>query len=420
MDIATAKEEVYLAWSNVQLGNIPDNWDIDQKAYALREELQKSDSSAKAVVDGSVIKVTYKGCEVPIYIMTTSSAVYSYKGEYNFNGSDYLNTDVCLYSKENINKNFLISFNIVSVARDNVDHNTILSSMDESGTPWPGHNVKIYIKNSAPQITLESNSNISSTGDAIIPSRVTNVRIIRINHKLYYSFDNQQCIQINDYTGFTNTFNTPVTFGAGLDENNSPFRFFKGTLSDITIKFISDEASIEYYNPSAKRMKIVYEHPDLYGFNGETDYIDTGLSMFTRETISKDFEISFKIEYIESGYENQAALVNGKYENQSVNYPGFVYRLYSANSAIKLEAKGGTGSSVSNSQSSVKEVKISRINQKLYLSINEGVAREIYDFTAFSNYFDVPITIGCSLNNGTTPFRFFKGALSDIIVKVEE
>jgi len=420
MNIAAAKEEVYLAWSNVQMGNIPDNWDIDQKAYALREELQKTDASAKAIAEDSIIKVTYKGCEVPIYIMTTSSAVYSYKGECTFDGNNYLNTDVCLYSKENINKNFLISFNIVNVANGNVNHSTILSSMDESGTPWPGHNVKIYIKNNAPQITLESNSNTSSTGDAVIPSKVVNVRIIRINHKLYYSFDNQQCIQVNDYTGFTNTFDTPVTFGAGLDENNNPFRYFKGTLSDITIKFISEEASIQYYNPPAKRMKTVYEHPDLYVFDGETDYINTSLSMFTRETIAKDFEISFKIEYIESGYENQASLVNGKYENKGANYPGFVYRLYTADSTIKLEARGGTGSVASNSQAAVKEVRISRVNQKLYLSINEGLAREIYDFTSFSNYFDVPITIGCSFNNGTTPFRFFKGALSEIVVKVEE
>lgn len=35
--------------------------------------------------------------------------------------------------------------------------------------------------------------------------------------------------------GFSAYFNVPVTFGAGLDGSGNPFRYFKGTLSNMEI-----------------------------------------------------------------------------------------------------------------------------------------------------------------------------------------
>ena len=55
----------------------------------------------------------------------------------------------------------------------------------------------------------------------------------------------------------------------------------------------------------------------------------------------------------------------------------------------------------------------------MYLSINNGQKKEVYDFTNFTNYHNVPLTIGAALRNGT-PIRLFKGTLSNIVVKVEK
>ena len=355
--------------------------------------------------------VTYKGEK------SNGIEIYSFEDEYVFDGTNYLDTGISLYSEENINKNFEMSFNIVNIANDNVNQNTIVSSMDESGSPWPGHNVKVMVESGKQRVKIESNSNTSSTGDVYAPDNITNIKIIRIDNKLYYSFDGNSCKQINNFTGFTDTFDSPITFGAGFDEKNKLRRFFKGTLSNIKIKILDDDVSIEDYNPPEKPLITAYEHKEPYTFNGSSDYINTGLCMFTKDNIDKDFVVSFKIDSILSGYVNQAVLVNVKLEKNP--YPGFVYRLYTSGSTIKFESKAGTGDGASNKQSEVQYVKISRINRKMYLSINDSLEKEVYSFVDFNNYYSVPLTIGAALDGNGNPFRFFKGTLSNILVKVQ-
>ena len=338
---------------------------------------------------------------------------YEYNGEYVFDGTNYIDTQVCLYSNDNIDRPFLVSFDIDSVG-NNSDGSTICGSVDESDSTLPGHIVRF----DNGSIQLESNSNTSTAGDIVIPNGVKNVRIARVNNLLYYSFDGQPFTQINNYTGYTDCFDTPVTFGASLDENSDPHNYFEGTLSDLLVEFLDDNITINDLN-QRKVLSTVYKHEGAKTFNGTSDYIDTGLSMFKSDTAkSKDFEISFTIDEIASGYVNQATIVNCK--DESVNtYPGFVYRLYTAGTA-KFEARAGSGSGASNSQSTVHNVKIARKSGKMYLTINNGVEKEVYDFNGYSGYFDVPITIGASINAQGQPFRFFKGTLSNIVVKVQE
>lgn len=348
------------------------------------------------------------------------NAAYSYEGEYVFTGENYINTNVYLYNQENMSKNFLISFDIEEVSDVNINHSTLLSSMDESGNPFYGHNVKVSVSGNNKQTKFESNSNTSSTGDVYIPSTVKNIRIIRINNILYYSFDGADCVRINNYNGFTGYLeDVPVTFGAALDGSNNPFRYFTGTLSNMLVCFVGDDAKIDDFNPEKEEMEVRYAYNGEYVFNGTSDYINTGLSLFTRETFGKDFEISFNIVSVESDFENQSTIVNAKNEKVT-SYPGFVYRLYQDKKLIKFEAKAGSGSGSSHKISDVQSVKISRIDSEMYLSINGATPVKVYDYTNFSNFFDVPITIGASLNNQGQPFRYFKGTLSNIIVKVEK
>ena len=319
---------------------------------------------------------------------------YRYDGEYVFTGSNYINTNICLYSDENINRNFLISFDIIEVDPDNVNHNTLLNSMNESGSPWYGNNVKVSGSGSSKSVKFESNSNTSSTGDVFIPSSVKNVRVIRIDHKLYYSFDRGPCIKINDYTGFTGTFDIPVMFGASLDGKLKPFRYFTGTLANMSVSFLSDNAIIGDFDEYQKTEKIVYANSGPVTMDGETDYIDTGLQLFNMENFYKDFEISFTIDSVEDGNVNQATIINMKNE-RITTYPGFVYRLYQQkDNTIRFEAKVGTGSGATNKIPDVSTVKISRIDSKMYLSINGGPDNQVYDYTNFNSFFDVPLTIG--------------------------
>ena len=345
-----------------------------------------------------------------------SDVVFDYPGSYYFDGTNYINTNIYLYSEENVNRNFMMSFNIESIGENNQNHSALANSMDESGKPWPGHVVKITANNT---VLFESNSNTSGEGNIPISSSVKNVRIFRLNNYMYVSFDGDYLIRVNDYNGFTDTFDIPVMFGASLDGNKNPFRFFNGTLSDMHVEFLSDEAEVEDFNPQKEELKVAYQHDGPYTFDGESDYIDTGLTLFSADKANKDFEISFNIDSIADGYVNQATIVNAKNE-RITSYPGFVYRLYIKDKTVKLEAKAGTGSGATNKQSDVQSVKISRIDSIIYISINGGTYKQAYDFTGFTNFFDVPLTIGASLDKNGNPFRFFKGTLSDIIVKIEQ
>lgn len=417
LNFEKAKEEIQYAWSGIQIDGAIRGWDNEIKADALQTELRKKDDEATAIHDGNNIIVNYLGYETIINCndsLIIETGGFDYDEERSFDGGTFINTGVSLYSDENIHKNFIIELNIDEIYDGNVHHNTLLSSMDESGSPWPGHNVKVVVEGGKTKIKFQSNSNNNSEGDVTIPNNVKNVRIIRIGDKLYYSFDGGDFILINDYTGFTDTFDLPVTFGAALGPDNKPFRYFKGKLSNMSVKFLSDNAKIEQFN----KLKTVYEYAGNYRFNGTSDIINTGLCMFTEENIDKDFEISFNIEEIESGYVNQATVVNAKWEKNP--YPGFVYRLYVDSETIKFESKGGSGSGATNKQKDVKSVKLSRVNRIMYLSINNGESKHVYDFTDFTNFYNVPLTIGASLQEDGTPFRYFKGTLSNIVIKVAD
>ena len=347
-----------------------------------------------------------------------SDEVYNYNGSYTFNGNNYINTNVYLYSEETVNRNFIISFNIDSVSDSNINHSTLMNSMNESGRPWSGHVVKVSKTQNLDSVLFQSNSNTSDNGDVVIDSTVRNVRIIRINHILYCSFDGNKCFRINNYTGFTDTFDIPVYFGASNDGYGNVFRYFTGTLSDMSISFLDDDVTIDDFNPQ-DNMVVAYQHDGPLVFNGTSDYINTNFYPFTTTNVHKDFEVSFTINSIDSDIVNQGTIVNAKDESNNA-YPGFVYRVYPSNNTIKLEAKCATGSGASNSLSSVHKVKIERINDIIYLTINDGERKTAYDFTSFTKYFNRPMTIGCSLNSSGNPFRFFKGTLSNILVKVEQ
>ena len=116
---------------------------------------------------------------------------------------------------------------------------------------------------------------------------------------------------------------------------------------------------------------------------------------------------------------SQASLVNAKFENESVNYPGFVYRLDSNLNNLELTARGGTGNPVTKPKNAVQSVKISRIDGILYIKINNEKEKQAYDFTSFNNFFNTELTIGSSLQNGQV-FRGFKGVLSNIVVRMEQ
>lgn len=423
---AEIKEEVYIAWNSAQTDGIHNGWDLSKKVDQLENELKGKDKNVHAMrrENEQILDVSYRNqvTEIPLTNEYEQEEELDqnfngkiYKGEHSFNGEDFLNTEICLYSEENINKNFEISFDIINVGGANVFRSTLLSSMNESGSPWPGHNVKITEEGT---LKIESNSNTSSTGDISIPASTKNVKIVRINHILYCSFDGRKCVKLNDFTGFTDYFDVPVTFGGALDGNNNPMRYFYGTIANMYIKFLDDDITIDEYNPKKKPMLTLYSHKDAKVFDGQTNIV-TQFKLFDLDHIDKDFEVSFNIDEIDIDHDEQATFINGKYEDGN-KYPGFAFRI-TTDKNIEFTSKGGKDvNKIKMPQDDVKSVKLRRSDRKIYVSINDEEEIEVYDYTTFKLFHNIPLTIGSSLSgDGITGFRYFKGILSDITIKVE-
>ena len=151
-------------------------------------------------------------------------------------------------------------------------------------------------------------------------------------------------------------------------------------------------------------------------------FVDSGVALFSTANYRKDFEIGFTIvELAQPQLVNQGTLVNSKYENSNLNYPGFVYRSYSTGPDFELTGRFSNGdpATFTTAGSNLHRVKIVRENQVLKYSINDGAFTTWYDVSGNTHRFDTNVWFGASAqSNGTTPQRFLTGKLTDMYVKL--
>jgi len=414
----------------------------------LQERLRKFDG--KATVSGAtdddenedIINVSYKGYTFSINLegqssepISTIEYAYYNAGPVEFTGKqeDVINTGVCLYTTENVNKDFIMTYTIDSASNDNVDRNAIMSSMNEAASPWPGHNTKVAVSGSKKELKFESNSKNNSAGDVTIGNITdtpVDIVVMRTDHKLYFSKNGEEYIEVNDFTDTNNNYihDTPVSFGGILKKKNGEYqpdsRYFKGTLSNMTIQFLNKQENNNNDDTPQKSFTVAYRHAGKYTFDGSSStVINTGLQLFTQANMDKDFEMSFTVDSIDSANVEQATLVNMKDESQTNIWPGYCFRKSGNN--LQSTAKGGSGLDKTYAISTIEgsSIKISRVDRIMYITINNGTPEQVYDFTTFNKYHSVPLTLGGSIEKyvGDVPqyFRCFKGTISDITVKVQ-
>ena len=151
-------------------------------------------------------------------------------------------------------------------------------------------------------------------------------------------------------------------------------------------------------------------------------FVDSGVALFSTANYQKDFEIGFTIvELAQPQLVNQGTLVNSKYENSGLNYPGFVYRSLSTGPNFELTGRFSNGdpTAFTTAGSNLHRVKIVRENQVLKYSINDGAFTTWYDVSGNTHRFDTNVWFGASAQaNGTTPQRYLTGKLTDMYVKL--
>lgn len=265
----------------------------------------------------------------------TLYAIYAHEKYINnndivFDGTNYIDTGVYLFNEKNINRDFEVSFEIKERG-SNSQYATMMSTMNEAGSPWPGIVYRIW---SSTQDQLAANTSSTKKDNKYTTTSVQKVTLKRICGILYLQFNDGVNTQIMDLSLINTPFEVPVTFGASLDANKNPFRYFTGTLSNLKVILMDSQAG-----------KIKF---DKNGGTG-TDFSQI-VSPDTTVTLTKNT-------YTKTGYEfdcwNTKADGSGiRYENQAsvtnIVNAGEIITLYAQwkkfGYTVKFNANGGTGS----------------------------------------------------------------------------
>ena len=165
-------------------------------------------------------------------------------------------------------------------------------------------------------------------------------------------------------------------------------------------------------------------HTEEFVCTGST-YVDTGIKLYTSEhdDYLKDYEVGFTIEsYVPSQQVNQAVFFNAKKENQSEKWPGIVFRRDSNKNSLEITESINHGDKVSQIISNYTlplEVKIYRIDNVIYYSIDGGVTKTaLQDTTNNTQLFDTNAFFCAGDDGSGGAQRFLKGTISNYYINV--
>lgn len=150
-----------------------------------------------------------------------------------FDGTNYVDTGVALFSSSNINRDFEVIVNVASTSWTS-NQETIFAAMYEV-RPWPGF---VFRRNSS-----YNQFQVAATADVVqIPTGSIighDFHIARINSLYYYWFDDDSNSKV-DFTSVVDAtpFEQTATFGAGMQSNGTPFRYWRGTIRYAKIKWL--------------------------------------------------------------------------------------------------------------------------------------------------------------------------------------
>ena len=173
---------------------------------------------------------------------------YTHLESIEFDGvDDYLDTGVNLFSEDNLNKDFDLSYDIDYIDENHVRTSgiqqiSIMNSKDESISTYPGFVMRFNTGNPTKMIINSRWGNNSKAVEFLSSNIPIHVYIKRRNGVVTVS-GTWEGGSLDETTIFNQanwklTSYAPknVVFGSAYDANGNPFRFFKGILSNISIK----------------------------------------------------------------------------------------------------------------------------------------------------------------------------------------
>ena len=151
-------------------------------------------------------------------------------------------------------------------------------------------------------------------------------------------------------------------------------------------------------------------------------YIDTQVGLYNSINHDKDFEVGFTIvSYNSADNINRATLVHSKAEIVT-RYPGFTFRKKDTTNNFLLQSRETQSSNAEYTiaSSSVQNVKIYRISNSIYYSINDGEKTKLNDLNQYNPVFDLTTWFGGAPKDESALVadRLFIGTLSNMYIKL--
>ena len=198
----------------------------------------KADGSGQSYQDKEIVSnLASVNGTVDLYAIYEKDS-YKHNGDISFDGNNYVNTEMFLFSKKNIHRDFELSFEIKNIA-NNRKQDTIVSAIDETGGPWPGFVFRVA-SNNANQLEMAANSTRGNEVELKYDrDSAKKVFIRRVNDVLYIKINDGAEERVIDYSNISKEFYAPLVIGASLNGSFKPQRQITGTLSNISVRFLN-------------------------------------------------------------------------------------------------------------------------------------------------------------------------------------
>ncbi len=264
-------------------------------------------------------------------------------------GSNYIDTGIFMFNKENVEKDFIVKFTVEEnngfTPGSDIKFGTIFTDMNETGDPFPGLH---FYSTDNDHYTMNINNTTGIRVKDEHTGYVTGQEVVIKKHrgKVYYSYDGGPDIEVNDFRELNINYQRSASFCAGRNANGVWYRFFKGDISNMSIELIEpayytlrfygnggvgamlDQKVKLGYNETINSNEFINYDGSFRGWNTEPD--GSGTSFADNDTITSDLGVEGAIVklYAQWGppYHYQihfdANGGTGTMDNQELNVPG--------------------------------------------------------------------------------------------------
>ena len=336
---------------------------------------------------------------------------YEYNEEYTFDGTNYLNTEMRLFSNEHLHKNFHISFEITEDTSS--AYGRILGETSNDSTAYPGIAFRVNGGASSYFMTIYGdNKETSTTG---LSKENNKIQILRLNDVLYYSLNDNEYLRLGSYDNITNYNFNPLIFGAYVRNGEASY-YFTGKLSNIVVEILNDNVSVNDYNMSENANGFTYSGD--YPVNG-TSILNTGVKLFSEENIHRNFYISFDLKkntnYDSSTTPALVSTLNSESSNTGFRLRKTVYG--DIKQSYVMEGNLNTSYSQDGILNNIFRVRIVRVNDIIYYSFNNQAFVEMGSVSGNTSYSNIPLVFGGDYNDNGSDSNHFYGVFGNIDVE---